>query len=92
MSAGTYTPAKWPMCTGPLAYGSAEVTVVLLKFFSIYVLSFLFSDRYAKIHSITEKDKKRTVFLIGCRSCQLFFMSQILVSKSFHSFHRYAIC
>ena len=33
MSAGTYTPAKCPMCTGPLAYGSAAVTVVLLKFF-----------------------------------------------------------
>lgn len=40
MSAGTYTPARWPMCTGPLAYGKADVTVVLLNFFSIfYILS-----------------------------------------------------
>ena len=38
MSAGTYTPAKWPIWTGPFAYGSADVTVVLLKFFSIDIL------------------------------------------------------
>ena len=44
MSAGTYTPAKCPMCTGPLAYGNAEVTVVLLNFFSMYIVFFEFSE------------------------------------------------
>jgi len=27
MSAGIYTPARWPICTGPFAYGRAAVTV-----------------------------------------------------------------
>jgi hypothetical protein len=31
MSAGTYTPAKCPIWTGPLAYGKAAVMVNLLK-------------------------------------------------------------
>ena len=39
------------MCTGPLAYGKADVTVVLLKFFSIfyilsnYILHYRVSDK-----------------------------------------------
>ena len=41
MSAGTYTPARCPICTGPLAYGSAQVTSVLLNFLSISYLFFL---------------------------------------------------
>jgi hypothetical protein len=33
MSDGIYTPARWPICIGPFAYGSAEVIKYRLKSF-----------------------------------------------------------
>jgi hypothetical protein len=49
-----------------LAYGSADVTVVLLNFFSIYMLLFiLFLDAIAKILPIAEKGKQTLAFLVG---------------------------
>ena len=53
MSAGTYTPARWPICTGPLAYGSAQVTSVLLKFLLIYGRFLIILSQPANLQKIT---------------------------------------
>ena len=44
VSAGTYTPARCPICTGPLAYGNADVTVVRLKFLLLSITVYFYVE------------------------------------------------